>query len=178
MRKILAIAGSNHATSIHYQLVEFTASLIEGAEVTVLDMRGWKIPVYSIDFDPDQTPNEITELIMLMEEYDGFIIASPEHNGSISAFFKNILDWLSRRKKQVFEEKPVLLMSTSPSEKGGTNGLDYLLHALPYQGAEITSTFSLSSFQKNFKEGQIIRPYLEDLQSHIGEFMKLILSRI
>lgn len=37
MKNILAFAGSNHAMSINHQLVEFTASLINDAEVNVLD---------------------------------------------------------------------------------------------------------------------------------------------
>ncbi len=101
MKKILAFAGSNHAKSINHQLVEFTASQFTDAEVKVLDVRDWKIPMYSINMDPDQTPEQITELISLIQGSDGFIISSPEHNGGIPAFFKNIIDWLTRRGKKV-----------------------------------------------------------------------------
>ena len=65
MKKILAFAGSNHAMSINYQLIEFTASLFNDFEVKVLDIRSWDIPMYSINMDPDQTPEKITELISL-----------------------------------------------------------------------------------------------------------------
>ena len=135
MKKILAFSGSNHSKSINQQLVSYTATLIEDFEIKVLDIKSWDIPIYSIDMDPDQTPDRISELIALIQEYDGFIIASPEHNGATPAFFKNIIDWLSRRAKSVFDKKPVLLMSTSPGGGAGANHLKYLVHSLPYQGA-------------------------------------------
>ena len=155
-KRILAFAGSNHASSINYQFVEFTASLMDEFEVKVLDIRDWDIPIYSINMDPDQTPERITELIALIETYDGFIIASPEHNGGTPAFFKNIIDWLSRRAKKVFAAKPVLLLSTSPGAGGGATNLKYLIHSLPYQGATVSAQYSLGSFYNNFKEGKVV----------------------
>ena len=87
MKKILAFSGSNHSKSINQQLVNFTASLIDDIDVKVLDIRNWDIPIYSIDMDPDQTPERVSELMQLIEEYDGFIVSSPEHNGGTPAFF-------------------------------------------------------------------------------------------
>jgi NAD(P)H-dependent FMN reductase len=172
MKKVLALAGSNSSKSINHQLIEFTASLVAGSEidVTVLDIRDWLIPIYSLDMDPDQTPAKITELISLIEAHDGFIISSPEHNGATPAFFKNILDWLSRRGDKVFGQKPVLLMSTSPGPKAGANHLKYLENALPYQGAAIASTFSLPSFYKSMAEGKMVEEQLSQLQQSVSAF--------
>jgi len=170
MKKILAFAGSNNAQSINHQLVEFTASLIKDVEVNVLDIRDWDVPMYSINMDPDQTPEQITELISLIKTHDAFIISSPEHNGGTPAFFKNIIDWLSRRGEKVFDKKPMFLMSTSPGGKGGANNLKFLIHSLPYQGAMIATSYSLPSFYEHFKEGQIIGDHLGELKESIGEF--------
>ncbi len=170
MKKILAFAGSNHANSINYQLLEFTATLMNDFEVKILDIRNWDIPMYSINMDPDQTPEKIMELMSLIKEHDGFIISSPEHNGGTPAFFKNILDWLSRRGEKVFDHKPVFLMSTSPGQTGGSNHLKYLIHTLPYQGAKIAASFSLPSFQKNIEDGKITGDYLGQIQESIGKF--------
>ena len=175
MKKILAFAGSNNSKSINYQLVEFTASLIDNAAVKILDIRSWDIPIYSIDMDPDQTPDKITELITLIQEHDGFIIASPEHNGGTPAFFKNILDWLSRRAKSIFGDKPVLLMSTSPGGKGGATNLQFLNHTLPYQGAKIAATFSLPAFFDNMKDGKLSGDQLVLLNENISTFKSILL---
>ena len=161
MKRILAFSGSNHSKSINQQLVNYTASLITDIEVEVLDVSQWNIPIYSIDMDPNQTPDEITNLIELIQNHNGFIISSPEHNGSTPAFFKNIIDWLSRRSKNVFENKPILLMSTSPGKTGGANNRKLLEHLLPYLGANITATFSLPSFRQNMQDEAINGALLE-----------------
>lgn len=174
MKKILAFAGSNNSQSINYQLVNYTASLIDDVEVKVLDIRAWDIPIYSIDMDPDQTPDLITELIDLIGEYDGFIIASPEHNGGTPAFFKNILDWLSRRGKKVFSDKPVLLMSTSPGGSGGATNRKFLEHTLPYQGANIAATYGLPSFPQNMQDGKLSGEQLTELKAAIQQFIGVL----
>jgi NAD(P)H-dependent FMN reductase len=174
MKKILAFAGSNHAMSINHQLVEFTASLITDFEVKVLDIRNWDVPMYSLNLDADEAPEKITELIKLIKEHDGFIISSPEHNGGTPAFLKNIIDWLSRKGENVFDKKPLFLMSTSPGAGGGANNLKYLIHSLPYQGATIGATYSLPSFPNNFKDGKVIGDHLGELQESIGEFKEAV----
>lgn len=174
MKKILAFAGSNHSMSIHQQLLEYTTSLIKDTEVKLLDIRKWLIPIYSIDMDPEQTPREISVLISLIQEYDGFIIASPEHNGGTSAFLKNILDWLSRRAKKVFNAKPVLLISTSPGGGGGATHLNYLAGALPYQGAKIVDKYSLPSFYDNFKHGEVIGDNLLEIKAVIQKLKEAV----
>lgn len=174
MKKILAFSGSNHSSSINQQLVNYTASLIAEFEVQVLDISKWDIPIYSIDMDPDQTPTEITRLIELIESFDGFIIASPEHNGSTPAFFKNIIDWLSRRSKNVFGNKPLLLMSTSPGKNGGITNRSLLEKQLPFMGAFIAATFSLPSFRHTMQKGQLNGDLLEDLRMEINKFLQLM----
>ena len=174
MKRILAFSGSNHSKSINQQLVNYTASLIKEIKVEVLNLSQWNIPIYSIDMDPDQTPIEITQLIELIKNHDGFIISSPEHNGSTPAFFKNIIDWLSRRSKNVFENKPVLLMSASPGKSGGVNNRKLLEHLLPYLGANITATYSLPSFYENMQIGKINEDLVEELNKELNTFLQLI----
>ncbi len=171
MKKVLAFAGSNHSKSIHYQLIETISaqSLMEGVDIHLLDIRSWDIPIYSIDMDPDQTPELITKLIGHIQESDGFIIASPEHNGGTPAFFKNILDWLSRRAKKVFDNKPILLMSTSPGGGGGATNRKFLEHTLPYQGATIAASYGLPSFQQNVVDGKLADDQAVLLQESIAK---------
>lgn len=174
MKRILAFSGSNHSNSINQELVNYTASLIKEIKVEIINISQWNIPIYSIDMDPDQTPIEITQLIELIKNHDGFIISSPEHNGSTPAFFKNIIDWLSRRSKNVFENKPMLLMSASPGKSGGVNNRKLLEHILPYLGANITATYSLSSFYQNMQKGKISEGLFEELSKELNTFLQLM----
>ena len=75
------------------------------------------------------------------------MIASPEHNGMMPAFFKNMMDWLSRAGGKIFQEKPVLLMSTSPGPRGGQTNLQNMKNVFPYWGATaVFADFSVGSF--------------------------------
>lgn len=174
MKNILAFSGSNHSESINQQLVNYTASLMTDVKVEVLDIRKWEIPIYSIDMDPYQTPADINQLIELIQDNDGFIISSLEHNGTTPAFLKNIIDWLSRRSKNVFEDKPMLLMSASPGKGGGSNGRKYLEQFFPYLGANIIGVFSLPSFNDNMQDTTLDRNLSNILQIELNRFLESI----
>lgn len=146
MKKILAFSGSNSSTSINQRLIQATAQLNEA--IDVIDLRDYDAPIFSQDIEKATgIPANIQKLYDLIQGYDSVIMASPEHNGFPSAFFKNILDWLSRTDGQKFlQDKNVLLLSTSPGGNGGASGLSKLNSVLPYWGATVVGTYSLGSF--------------------------------
>lgn len=45
--KVLAIGATNSTTSINQQLAAYTAGLVEGAQVEVLDLNDFEMPIYS-----------------------------------------------------------------------------------------------------------------------------------
>ena len=51
---------------------------------------------------------------------------------------------------KTFQEKPVLLLSTSPGPRGGSSVLEIAKNRFPFQGAIINGSFSLPSFNDNF----------------------------
>lgn len=66
----------------------------------------------------------------------------------------------------------MLLLSTSPGADGGATHLNYLIHSLSYQGAMIAASYSLPSFNDNFKEGAIVGDKLAEIKAKIEEFYK------
>ncbi len=151
MKKILAFAGSNSSTSINRKLVEFVASEIKEHHVKVIDLINYDMVMYSEDVEKDKGfPGMAMGLKKEISEADALIISVSEHNGSWSAFFKNIMDWLSRLDRNFLEGKKILLMSTSPGKRGGVGSLDYAKNLLPRFGAEIIESFSFPSFYDNF----------------------------
>ncbi len=158
MKKILAFAGSNSSKSINKQLVVYTTSILEGVEVETIDLRDYDAPIYNQDIEEnDGFPKTVQEFNSLLREYDGYIIASPEHNGGMPAFLKNIIDWQTRigGKEGFLGKKPVLLLSTSPGGYGGANNLKNIAHAIQYWGGESKISYSLGSFYQKFAEGKI-----------------------
>ncbi|MRH99640.1 NADPH-dependent FMN reductase [Kriegella sp. EG-1] len=150
MSTILAFAGSNSSTSVNFQLVKYTTSLLEGHKVELLNLANYPFPMYSEDVEKENGfSNSLVEFKGYIGSSDGLIISVNEHNGNVSAYFKNLTDWLSRFDKRFLEGKKVLLMSTSPGKRGAIGALGVTEQILPRFGAEVVATFSLPSFHHN-----------------------------
>jgi len=163
MAAILAFAGSNSSTSINFRLVQFTTSLVQGHEVQTLNMTGYPFPMYSEDDEkPKGFSNSLVELKDNLKKVDGLILSVNEHNGNPSAYFKNVLDWLSRVDINFMEGTKVLLMSASGGKRGAKGSLGVVEKMLPRFGAEIIATFSLPSFYDNFGEEGVLDEALKN----------------
>lgn len=137
--KILAFAGSTRKDSFNKKLVKAAAKAAEdeGAEVTVIDLKDFPMPLYDGD-DEAATglPPKALELKKLMQESDGFLISSPEYNSGYSAVLKNAFDWASRKSEEgeaglsAFTGKYAGLLSASPGAMGGLRGLYQLREVL------------------------------------------------
>jgi NAD(P)H-dependent FMN reductase len=151
MSTILAFAGSNSSTSINFKLVQYTVGLIGDKQVQLLNMANYPFPLYGEDNEREMGfSNSLVELRNYIMEANGIIISVNEHNSNPSAYFKNVLDWLSRLEKKFLEDTEVLLMSTSPGKRGAIGSLETIEKLLPRFGANISTTFSLPSFYENF----------------------------
>lgn len=131
--RILAFAGSTRAESYNKRLVDIAARAAEGfgATVQVVDLRDFALPLFDEDLERGGTPEAATRLKALMVEHDGFLIASPEYNSSITAVLKNAIDWASRPAAGepplvAFQAKVATLMSASPGALGGLYSLVHL----------------------------------------------------
>lgn len=175
MKKIIAFAGSNNSTSINKQLVQYAGSLIEGNEVEYLDLREYDAPIYSADIEKVGVPQPIKNLVAKLAEADAYIIGTPEHNGSLTAFLKNTIDWASRVEAKFLGGKPVLLLSTSNGKRGAVGSLEDLNNKMKYFAGEVAATFSLGSFSENFDIDQGIISNADEkskLQEAVGQFEK------
>ncbi|MES2200216.1 MAG: NAD(P)H-dependent oxidoreductase [Chlamydiota bacterium] len=130
--KILAFAGSLRKDSYNKKLVKIAVRGAEeaGAKVTYIDLRDYPLPVYDQEIEDSQgLPQNALTLKKMMSEHDGFLLACPEYNSSMSAAFKNVIDWTSRNASpsevylSCFIDKVVTLMSASQGALGGIRGL-------------------------------------------------------
>ncbi len=150
--KILAIAGSNSETSINKLLVSYAASLIQNAEVEVVDMNEFEMPIYKHQREVESgLPQEAKNFAAKIDAADILIVSLSEHNGTYSSAFKNVFDWTSRIKdRAVWNEKPMLLMATAPGARGGLGVLEAAAKRFPLHGGNIVDTFTLPFFNDNF----------------------------
>ncbi len=136
--KILAFAGSARANSFNKKLVKIAAegARAAGAEVTYLDFRDLPLPLYDQDLEAAEgLPENVMKLKSLMKAYQGFLIACPEYNSSITPLLKNAIDWASRPEPEepglvCFRDKVAVLMSASPGAFGGLRGLGHVREIL------------------------------------------------
>ena len=129
--RILAFAGSTRAASFNKQLVRLAAQGAReaGAAVTLIDLKDFPLPLFDEDLEAAAgAPEPARRLKQLMVEHDGFLIAAPEYNSSMTAVLKHAIDWVSRPVPHepplvAFMGKGVVLMSASPGALGGLRGL-------------------------------------------------------
>jgi len=133
--KILAFAGSTRTASYNKQLVRFAAEAARaaGAEVTLLDLRDYPLPLFDGDLEEQQgLPENAKKLKAIFREHNGLLIASPEYNSSVTAVLKNTIDWVSRAESDdepalaAYHGKAAVLISASPGALGGLRGLVHL----------------------------------------------------
>ncbi len=145
MPKIFAIAGSyrEHSYSKRVLAVAVDGARAAGGDVTVVDLRDFPMPMYDADMQAggDFDANAL-HLQDLMSEHDGFLIASPEYNGSIPGGFKNAIDWTSRAndKYKMYEPvrgKTAALITASPGQFGGLRCLAHLRGVFTIMGVNV-----------------------------------------
>ena len=162
-KKLIAFGASNSRQSINKQLANFAANQIEDAEVHLLDLNDFEMPIYSSDREREGSiPEEAQNFSKAIEEADGIVVSFAEHNGSYSAAYKNIYDWASRVRKNVWMDKPMFLLATSPGARGGQAVLGAALTTYSYANKNTIASFSLPEFQKNFSEEGINNSELKE----------------
>jgi len=176
MKNILAFAGSNSKHSINKQLAEYVANQIKNVEVEVLDLNDFELPLYGIDLENEHgIPDNAHAFLDKIKASDGIVLSLAEHNGAYSTAFKNIFDWMSRIDSKLWNDKPMLLMATSPGGRGGATVLDIAKNRFPFMGGNIVSNFSLPSFYENYSEEGIKDEKLNgELLQSISKFQETI----
>jgi len=169
MKKILAFGASTSSKSINKRLATYVASLVEDADVEMLDLNDFEMPLYSIDREAVGIPEPAIRFKKYISDVDGIIISFAEHNGSYAAGFKNILDWASRVEKGMWMEKPMLLLSTSPGGRGGARVLEIAKNSYQYMNGQVVGSLAVPSFNDNFSDDAgITNP---EISSHIQELI-------
>lgn len=153
---ILAFAASNSRNSINKALVTYAAGLLEGgivenATVEIIDLNDFEMPIFSIDREQATgIPDLAHQFYKKIGEADALVISYAEHNGYHTAAYKNLIDWTSRIERNLFQNKPTVLLSTSPGPGGGRNALAAAKASASRFAAEVKAELSIPRFRDNF----------------------------
>jgi len=173
--KILAFAATSSTKSINKQLVAYAASLVDGAEIELLDLNDFEMPIFSQDKEEVLgQPAEAKLFMSKIAEADAVVISFAEHNGSYTAAYKNVFDWASRIDMKVYQGKPVVMLATSPGPGGAQSVLGTAVNSAPYFAADVKGSLSIPSFFDNFDMGsrQLTNPELVDKLSTVMASLK------
>lgn len=153
--KILAFAATSSTKSINNQLISYTASQLasqyEGVETEMLNLNDYELPLFSEDREAELGQPELAKIFLdKIGNSDAVIISFAEHNGSYAVAYKNIFDWASRINPKVFQNKPMLLLASSPGPTGASNVLATAIASAPFFDGKVKASLSVPSFYENF----------------------------
>ncbi len=158
MKTILAISASNSSESINEQVL----AKLKG--VKLISLRTYDMPMYSHDYEANLgIPSCAYELLEIIDEYDIIILAVPEYNGNVPAYYKNIQDWCTRIKLAFLEDKEIGLITVTPGKNGGTSVREIVSKSMPFFGAKVVLSHGIAKFTK-----------IEAMEEQINELQNLI----
>ena len=132
--KILVFAGSIREGSVNTRLANSFNNELSSLNCTVtsISLKDYPLPIYDGDMEASEgVPENAVKLARLMHEHDGYLIAAPEYNGSLSPLLKNTIDWMTRVPSGdddpiiPFKDKVAAISAASP---GGMGGIAMLFH--------------------------------------------------
>jgi NAD(P)H-dependent FMN reductase len=177
--RILAFAGSLRKDSWNRKLIRVAAQGAReaGAEVTLLDLKEYPLPVYDGDIEAEQgLPENVIKLKTIFKEHQGILISSPEYNAGYPGMLKNVIDWLSRplegeKPFEPFRYKPVGAMAASPGALGGNRMMSSLRGLLTHmQMIVVPEVYGLSKAGEAFDDqGNLKDPKIEASVKKIGK---------
>jgi NAD(P)H-dependent FMN reductase len=159
MIKLLSLAASYRPDSLNRMLVDYAAKIANGlgAAIESLDYASIEAPMYR-DED-DHLPAGAMKLKTAIARNHGILLAAPEYNWSMPGSLKNLIDWLSVDSTAAFKGKTILLLSASPSERGGRMGLTQLRVPLEVLGGHVfPNIISIGNAKRNLIANAIAVP--------------------
>ena len=129
--KVLAFAGTTRTEAFNKKLIRVAAAAAReaGAEVTLIDLRDFPMPLYDGDLEEKVgIPPMAVKFKELMFTHRGLMISTGEYNSSVTGVLKNAIDWASRSapgeaELACYKDKVVGLLSASPGMLGGMRAM-------------------------------------------------------
>lgn len=161
--KLIALVGTNSATSTNRKLLQFIAAhFADKAEIELVEIKD--LPVFNKPSDR-QIPESVLEIAQKIEQAEGVIIGTPEYDHSIPAVLMNALAWLSYGIFPLLN-KPIMITGASYGTLGSSRAqlqLRQILNAPELKSSVLPDEFLLShSLQAFDEQGNLID--LETLQ--------------
>ncbi|NBJ68688.1 MULTISPECIES: NAD(P)H-dependent oxidoreductase [Clostridia] len=178
--KLVGIVGSNAELSYNRILLKYIAKQFSHLfEMEVIEIKD--VPLFNQSDDQTNSPaiQRINNKIM---HADGVIIATPEHNHTIPAGLKSLIEWLSF-KIHPLENKPVMIVGASYYAQGSSRAQLHLRQILDAPGVNAIvmpgNEFLLGKVKEAFDEqgnlkDQGTQKFLESILQKFVRFVKVL----
>lgn len=175
--KLVGIVGSNADKSYNRVLLQYIQKQFKNKfELELIEIKD--VPLFNQSDDQTNSP-VIQSINRKILQSDGVIIATPEHNHTIPASLKSVLEWLSF-KIHPLENKPVMIIGASYYDQGSSRAQLHLrqildapgVHALVMPGNE----FLLGKVREAFDDNGDLKDEktIEFLGSVLDKFLRYI----
>ncbi len=175
--KLVGIVGSNAELSYNRKLLTYIKKHFGNLfDLEVLEIKD--IPLFN-QSDDQTNSAPIQKINNKILQADGVIIATPEHNHTIPAALKSVLEWLSF-KIHPLENKPVMIVGASYYDQGSSRAQLHLRQILDAPGVNAMvmpgNEFLLGKVKEAFDEkGELKEKRTVDfLQTTLEKFVQFI----
>ena len=185
---VLLVSGSVRTGSYNQRLLDI-AERVSGAmaiPVTRISLRDYPLPIYDLEAESGSFPGAAHSLKAEFQRHTAILIASPEHNASVSVLLKNAIDWISRPTGDepplalsAFRGKAFGLMSASPGPFGGLRGLTHLRQILTaLQGVVVPEQLAIPSAHSAFDADGLTDPLATTIHEMVVEATTRMATRL
>ncbi|MCD5001145.1 NAD(P)H-dependent oxidoreductase [Enterococcus saccharolyticus] len=175
--KLVGIVGSNAEVSYNRTLLTYIKKQFgQLFDLEILEIKD--VPLFNQSDDQTNGP-VIQNLNKKILQADGVIIATPEHNHTIPAALKSVLEWLSF-KIHPLENKPVMIVGASYYDQGSSRAQLHLRQILDAPGVNAMvmpgNEFLLGKVKEAFDSNGSLKDKrtVDFLQSTLENFVKFI----
>ncbi|MEO0971992.1 MAG: NAD(P)H-dependent oxidoreductase [Pseudomonadota bacterium] len=154
--RVVAFGASNHSASINARLASlagerFTSEFRADAQVELLDLNDFEMPIYSLDRERDTGIPELAQsLFAQIGSADALIISFAEYNGTYTSAWKNIHDWMSRIEMKIYQGKATLALAATPGPRAGAGVLQAVTSAAPHFGMDLRASVGVGKWSEAY----------------------------
>ena len=153
--RLLTLSGSLRPDSSNSAFLRAAARLAPaGWEITGFEGMD-ALPHFSPERDAAEAPPAVAALREALRAADAVLICSPEYAHGIPGSFKNLLDWVVGSGELV--EKPVGILTGSPSADGGAFAHRQLMEVLTVMNARVVAeaSFPIPNIRSKVQSGGV-----------------------
>ena len=145
MTTLLFLSGSQRRESFNGRLLRHLARRLAGqCVIDLVEPAQINLPIFDQDLEVEASMvQRISRIHQRFIASDAIVVASPEYNGQLTPYLKNIVDWTSRLPhidasfENPFQDRPLLICSASTGWSGGAVAMPQARALFGYVGCMV-----------------------------------------